>query len=394
MPEPSSVGVPKVDGRRLVAGAVGFGRALRRAGLDGDVATATRFADALTRIDLAVRGDVRAAGAAVFVRRHEQLPVYDGVFDAWWGRRLADQPASAGFRLGAHSPDRETFPDAIVLPAADDGAADGPDDDHQSLSLRGRYSALEVLREREFERMSPAELRDAERLIDLLAPRLAMRRSRRYRIDRRGRRLAPRQMFRRNIPAGGDLVAWAWWRPLEQPRRLVVLADVSGSMERHSRLLLRFVRALSASSATHAEAFAFGTRLTRVTRLLRGSDPDLAPARVAALVSDWGGGTRIGEALRDFNRHWARRTLRSSGIVVIVSDGWDRGDPGLVARETQRLRRGCHRLIWVNPVAGVPGYQPLAAGMAAAHPFVDRLVPARNLASLEDLGELLAGTMR
>jgi uncharacterized protein with von Willebrand factor type A (vWA) domain len=385
MPDPGAAPHdPEVDGRALVAEAVGFGRALRRAGLDGDVATAARFADALTRIDLAVRGDVRAAGAAVFVRRREQLPVYEDVFDAWWGRRLADQPASAGPRLGAHSPRHESL-------AA--GSADEPDDEPQSLSLHGRYSALEVLREREFEAMSAAELRDAQRLIDLLAPRVARRRSRRYRIDRRGRRLAPRQMFRRNVPAGGDLVAWAWRRPVDKPRRLVVLADVSGSMERHARLLLRFVCALSAASATRAESFVFGTRLTRVTRLLRGTDPDLALARVAEQVRDWGGGTRIGEALRDFNLHWARRTLRSSGLVVIVSDGWDRGDPELVRRETARLRRNCHRLIWVNPVAGVPGYQPLAAGMAAAHPFIDHLVPARNLASLEYLGELLAGSL-
>jgi len=385
---------PEVDGQRLVAEAVGFGRALRRAGLDGDVATAMRFADALTRIDLAVRGDVHAAGAAVFARRHEQLPVYEDVFDAWWGRRLADQPASAGLRLGAHSPEREAPAERITLLADDDGRDGEPSvDEPESLALRGRYSAAEVLRKREFERMSPAELRDAERMIDLLAPRLARRRSRRYRIDRRGRRLAPRRMFRRNVPAGGDLVTWAWRRPLDRPRELVVLADVSGSMERHTRLLLRFVRALSVASATRAESFVFGTSLTRVTRLLRGSDPDLALARVAEQANDWGGGTRIGEALRDFNLRWARRTLRSSGIVVIVSDGWDRGDPNLVARETERLRRSCHRLIWVNPVAGVPGYQPIAAGMAAAHPFVDHLVPARSLASLEHLAGLLAGSL-
>lgn len=385
---------PDVDGQRLVAEAVGFGRALRRAGLDGDVAATTRFADALTRIDLAARADVRAAGAAVFVRRHDQLAVYEDVFDSWWSRRLGSQPTPVGLRLGAHSPDREDPADVVILPAADEGLDGQPDDEPQSLALRGRYSPLEVLREREFERLSPAELRDAERLIDLLAPRIARRRSRRYRIDRRGRRLAPRQMLRRNVPAGGDLVAWAWRRPLERPRRLVVLADVSGSMERHTRLLLRFVRALSVAGAARAESFVFGTRLTRVTRLLRGSDADLALARVAEQASDWGGGTRIGEALHDFNLHWARRVLRSSGIVVIVSDGWDRGDPHLVARETERLRRNCHRLIWVNPVAGVPGYQPLAGGMAAAHPFVDHLVPARSLASLAHLAELLAGSLQ
>ncbi len=378
----------QVDGRRLVAEAVGFGRALRRAGLDGDVATATRFADALTRIDMGAPDDVRAAGAAVFVRRHEQLPTYQAVFDAWWHRKTS-HGARVSLRLGGHSDERDSPPETVILPA-DTDAQDGEAD---SLAVHGRYSPMEVLRYREFEHMSEAELRDAERLIDLLAPRLGRRRSRRFEVHRRGRRLAPRQMFRRNVPAGGDLITWAWRRPREKPHQVVVLADVSGSMERYARLLVRFARALSSANARRVEAFVFGTRLTRITRLLRGPDPDAALARVAQQVNDWGGGTRIGEALRDFNLHWARRTLRSSGIVLVVSDGWDRGDPDLVARETARLRRSCHRLIWVNPVAGVPGYQPLAAGMAAAYPFVDHLVPARNLASLARLGELLAGSL-
>ena len=386
MPDPGAVSLDhEVDGRQLVAEAVGFGRALRGAGLDGDVATATRFADALTRIDVAASGDVRAAGAAVFVRRHEQLPIYEAVFDAWWRRRLADLPASVGLRLGGHSDERDSPLETVILPAharAQEGDPDSP-------AVHGRYSALEVLRRREFEQMTTDELREAERLIDLLLPRLARRRSRRFRIDRRGHRLAPREMFRRNVPAGGDLVAWAWRRSLDKPRRLVVLADISGSMERHSRLLLRFVRALGTADGPHSESFVFGTRLTRVTRLLRARDPDLALRHVAEGVADWGGGTRIGAALRDFNQRWARRTLPSSGVVLIVSDGWDRGDAELVRVEAARLRRSCHRLIWVNPIAGVPGYRPLAAGMAAAYPFIDHFLPARDLESLEQLGRLL-----
>jgi uncharacterized protein with von Willebrand factor type A (vWA) domain len=135
----------------------------------------------------------------------------------------------------------------------------------------------------------------------------------------------------------------------------------------------------------------FGTRLTRVTRLLRDKDRDRALARVAETVSDWAGGTRIGESFREFNLRWARRSLRSSGVVIVVSDGWDRGDPGLVASETARLRRNCHRLIWLNPLAGTPGYQPLAAGMRAAYPYIDDFLPAGTIASLERLGEILAG---
>jgi uncharacterized protein with von Willebrand factor type A (vWA) domain len=198
-------------------------------------------------------------------------------------------------------------------------------------------------------------------------------------------------MFRRNLATGGQMTDWVWRRHVRRPRPIVVLCDISGSMERHSRLLLRFIQALSASSAVKAESFVFGTRLTRVTRLLKDRDRDRALTRVSAAVNDWAGGTRIGESFREFNLRWARRTLRSSGVVIVVSDGWDRGDPALVATETARLRRNCHRLIWLNPLAGTPGYQPLAAGMKAAYPYIDDFLPAGTIANLERLGEILAG---
>ena len=198
-------------------------------------------------------------------------------------------------------------------------------------------------------------------------------------------------MFRRNLGTGGQLLSWVWRRQIKEPRSLVVLCDISGSMERHSRLLLRFVQALSAASEVRTESFVFGTRLTRVTRLLRDRDRDRALARVADSVNDWAGGTRIGESFRTFNQTWARRTLRTSGVVIVVSDGWDRGDPALVAIETARLRRNCHRLVWLNPLAGTPGYQPLAGGMRAAYPYIDDFLPAGTVASLERLGEILGG---
>jgi hypothetical protein len=247
-----------------------------------------------------------------------------------------------------------------------------------------------VIRHKEFDRMTPGELRDAERLIDLLAPRLETRRTRRHELHRHGRTLAPRVMFRRNLGMGGDLVEWVWRRPTRRARPIVVLCDISGSMERQSRLLLRFVQALS-RSPVRTEAFVFGTRLTRVTRLIRDRDRDRGLARVSEAVSDWAGGTRIGDSFHEFNQRWARRVLRTSGIAIVVSDGWDRGDTALVREETARLSRNCHRLIWLNPLAGADGYQPLAAGMAAAYPFIDDFVAAGTIASLERLGELLAG---
>ena len=271
------------------------------------------------------------------------------------------------------------------------------DDDESGDDIEGlvvapdAYSRGEMLKHREFDRMTPAELRDAERLVDELVPRLEQRRTRRYELHSHGRRLAPRAMFRRNLGTGGQLMSWVWRRPVREPRSLVVLCDISGSMERHSRLLLRFIQALSASSEVRAESFVFGTRLTRVTRLLRDKDRDRALTRVSEAVNDWAGGTRIGESFRTFNQHWARRSLRSSGVVIVVSDGWDRGDPNLVAAETARLRRNCHRLVWLNPLAGTPGYQPLAGGMRAAYPYIDDFLPAGTVASLERLGEILGG---
>jgi uncharacterized protein with von Willebrand factor type A (vWA) domain len=278
----------------------------------------------------------------------------------------------------------------LTIPSPSESDAEEGDAD-TTLIAPDAYSHLEALRTRDFDRMSPAELREAERLVDLLEPRLELRRTRRYELHHHGRVLAPRAMFRRNLATGGQLTEWVWRRTIRRPRKIVVLCDISGSMERHSRLLLRFIQALSASSAVKTESFVFGTKLTRVTRLLRDRDRDRALANVAEAVSDWAGGTRIGESFRDFNLHWARRTLRSSGVVIVVSDGWDRGDPQLVATETARLRRNCHRLVWLNPLAGTPGYEPLAGGMRAAFPYIDDFLPAGTVASLERLGEILAG---
>ena len=404
---------PEVDGRRMLGEAVGFGRSLRAARLSIDLGASVDFARALTLVEIADREQVRAAGAAIFVRRRDDRAVYDAAFDRWWRRRgsrfpdefqpsamrapdeAAGDEAAAGTMLPEPGSDRaEMRPDerGTPLPSTSD---DGSDDDEAPIDgvviSPDAYSRGEVLRHREFDRMTPGELREAERLVDLLVPRLERRRTRRYELHSHGRRLAPRAMFRRNLGTGGQLLSWVWRRQIREPRSLVVLCDISGSMERHSRLLLRFIQALSAASEVRTESFVFGTRLTRVTRLLRDRDRDRALARVTDSVNDWAGGTRIGESFRTFNQRWARRSLRTSGVVIVVSDGWDRGDPALVASETARLRRNCHRLVWLNPLAGTPGYQPLAGGMRAAYPYIDDFLPAGTVASLERLGEILGG---
>jgi len=403
---------PEVDGRRLLNETVGFGRALRAAGLHVDLGAAVDYARALPLVDMGDREQVRAAGEAIFIRRRDDRPTYDAVFDRWWRQRRrrqgdfqapplqrpAEQDTESDESTGEAQPQAgkdstEGREDAHGIPMPSQGDDDSQDDsDIEGVVVApDAYSRGEMLRHREFDRMTAAELRDAERLVDRLIPNLEQRRTRRYELHSHGRRLAPRAMFRRNLGTGGQLMSWVWRRQVKEPRSLVVICDISGSMERHSRLLLRFVQALSAASEVRTESFVFGTRLTRVTRMLRDRDRDRALARVADSVNDWAGGTRIGESFRTFNQHWARRTLRTSGVVIVVSDGWDRGDPALVAAETARLRRNCHRLIWLNPLAGTPGYQPLAGGMRAALPYVDDFLPAGTVASLERLGQILGG---
>lgn len=394
-----------VDGDAVLANIVGFARALNAAGIPTDPASAIDFVRALRLIDIGDRTVVAAAGAAIFVRRRDDLPVYHAVFDAFWRRhgfhvaRPADDeaappaPDARGGQEEAIEPRPEAHGDlSASRPDRAEAVGDDEEAEGQAAVVTPRsYTAAELLRRREFDRMSAEELRDAERLISALRPRLETRRTPRHELHPHGTRLAPRAMLRRNLGNGGDLVDWVWQRPRRRPRSIVVICDVSGSMERNSRLLLRFVHALFRSPGVRAEAFVFGTHLTRVTRELRARDPDRALTRVAEAVNDWSGGTRIGDSFRTFNRRWARRALRSSGVVIVVSDGWDRGDPALVRVEMARLQRSCHRLVWMDPMAGPEAYRPLAAGMAAAYPSIDDLVPMRDIASLERLGEVLSG---
>ena len=381
------------SGPALLRNVLRFGRELRDDGLAADLATVLDYMRALELVDIGNREEVRAAGAALFVRRRDEIETYNRVFASFWRRhrrrpRPEEQPAPPS---GTPGPERPTA-DSRQPDEIDASESDHRPGDQEAAGLTASptaWSPSEALRTRSFERMTPQELREAERVIDAMAPHMKLRRTRRWELHRQGTLAAPRQMLRRNLGTGGDSLTWLWRRPTRRPRSVVVLCDISGSMERHSRLLLRFSHALARSNVP-TEVFCFGTRLTRVTQHLRDRNADLALARAAAAVGDWSGGTRIGATFREFNLRWARRVLRTSGVVIVVSDGWDRGDPAMLRAESARLRRNCHRLIWLNPLAGGAGYQPLAQGMAAAYPSIDVFLPADDLASLEQLGRLLA----
>src|SRR5512138_1285948 len=391
--DPGDSGMPQVDtpfgpepvsGEILLANVARFGRLLRQAGLAVDGGQIALFGRALAALGFARRDDVRAAGRTVFVRRWEDLRLYDAAFDLFWRRRVGTAELSDRLPRLRQMERRERAAD----PAGPE--EDGGDADDRIAAVRpGAASLAEELRTADFATLTPQEARDAEAMLEALRPRLPMRRARRSRLARSGHRPAARTMLRRALATGGEALRWRWLRRAERPRPIVLVCDISRSMERSSRFMLSFAHALQRSGAP-VEVFVFGTRLTRITRQLRVRSPDAALRRVAEKVVDWSGGTRIGESLHELNRRWVRRTIRSGAVVLLISDGWERGDPALLAQEMARLKRSCHRLIWLDPLASRPEFEPATLGLQAALPFVDDFLPCANVASLEALGEMLS----
>ena len=353
-----------------------FADALRRNGLDVPLGSVTAFVDALAALGVERERDVYWAGRATLVRRPEDVAMYDRAFAAFW--RGDGVPAPS---LLPHEP--------LTLVLDDGTAVDDAGDGRAGRTIAVRYSAREVLRQKDFARCSHAELDEAHRLMADLRLSGALRRSRRLRPSRRTTgRPDLRRTVRRALRAGGEPMRRVFLEPSARPRRIVLLCDVSGSMDAYARELLRFLH-VAVAGRTRVEAFALGTRLTRLTRQLSTRDPDAALAAAAGSVLDWSGGTRLGDGLRAFNDQWGVRGTARGAVVVILSDGWDRGDVEVLAEQMARLRRVAYRIVWVNPLKATPGYAPLARGMAAALPFVDELVEGHSVAALERLSEVI-----
>ena len=241
--------------------------------------------------------------------------------------------------------------------------------------------------------MTPEEFARVRKLIQQCAAARPRRRSRRLRPHHRGYDLDLRRLVRRSLGTGGDPIDRAFRERMLKPRKLVLLCDVSGSMEQYTRALLLFLHG-AVGSGKGVEAFAFGTRLTRLTPELESKDPEAALEAATRRVVDWSGGTRIGASLKHFNDEWGRRALTRGAVVVILSDGWERQDAVLVGQEMARLSRQAFAVVWVNPLKGNPEYQPLAGGMRAALPYIDRFISGHNLDSLEELAEVVQGIER
>lgn len=376
--------------KELLRNLVMFARLLRTAGIEATPDQIVALVAALDHIDLRSREDFRNGARAILVSRRDHLVLFDRAFDlfwqAWtegnWYRSEEPTPASrpAAEEQASKSPQAEAS-EPSEAPEAQDEAAPG-------LEVAQTYSSLETLRRQDFARLSEAELESIRLLMASFRWDLRLRPARRRVRATRGSALDMRRVWRENLRYGGELLLLTWRRPKLKRRPLVVLCDISGSMERYSRVLLQFLYVLS-RGLEKVEAFAFGTRLTRLTRPLHGADVDAALDKAVAAVTDWAGGTRIGESLKAFNFQWGRRVLGQGAIVMIISDGWDRGDTALLETEMQRLQMSCQRLIWLNPLLGDPRYEPLAKGIQSALPYVDDFLPVHNLDSLERLAELL-----
>jgi uncharacterized protein len=364
--------------------ATAFARVLRGLGLSVPIGCVLTFTEALGAVGLTDRNGVYWAGRATLVRRPEDLPLYNRAFAVFWEARPSSEADGE-----LDEPQHIT----IELDDGDDGD-DGEADAAQASddpTLRLRFSATETLRHKDFSAYSDEELRLAQRWMSSLRFAGPPRRSMRLEPARRDqRRPDVRRTVRASLRAGGEPMRRYWRQQGDRMRRLVLLLDVSGSMEPYARALLRFVQA-AVAGRQRVEAFAMGTRLTRITKELGSRDPDKALRLASAHVADWSGGTRLGECLRLFNDEWGVRGMARGAIVVILSDGWDRGDPHTLAEQMQRLQRISFDVIWVNPLKVTPGYAPLARGMAAALPYVDHFVEGHSLAAMEDLSRAISG---
>lgn len=358
-----------------------FGRVLRAFGMEVHLGRLVDVANALQYVNLASRADVHHTCRALLVHRRDDLARFDRAFEAFWRDRL---PSSGECVRRSREP-RVDGTDAAPAAGGQPGAADHgvaraevtADGDGQT------WSDARALRHRDFAEYTTEEVAVARDAMARLTWEPGQRRTRRWVVGD-GPRLDLRQALARSVATDGDVLTLPRRRRRLRERPLVVLCDVSGSMVRYSRMLVYFAHAL-ARRQRRLEVFVFSTELTRVTRQLASPRLDESAREVSQAAPHWSGGTRIGEVLRQFQRHWRRRVLHGGPVVLLVSDGWDRGDPLLLGEQVRRLQRSCHRLIWLNPLIGTTDYAPLTRGLQAALPYVDDFLPVRTLSNLADL---------
>lgn len=400
-------------GERLLFRLTEFGRLLWESGLNVGPRQMLDLTETLNYIDVKNKEDFYNTLKSSLLTRHEQEPIFDQMFGYYWfvrdnpnkksdkqngtakreerqmrlppseRKRLAEHMNASELRKELRQEMRQTEQRRV----AED--RDRYEDEDESPPQGTAYSAIEQLRKKDFENFTWDEVQEAKRLMAEMRWHLGMRLTRRKRPARNGSYPDMRRIVRRNLKYGSELLELTWRETRLKPRPLIIICDISGSMSLYSRLLLHFIHTIS-NGLMNVEAFVFGTRLTRITRQLKKRDVDDAVRDVSKSVQDWSGGTRIGDALHYFNQKWAKRVLGRGAVVLVISDGWDRGESNTLQTEMDRLQHNCHRLIWLNPLLGSPDYRPLTIGMKTALPYIDNFLSAHNLDSLIYLGNLLS----
>ncbi len=367
-----------------------FGRVLRKLGLDINPGRMMDLVSALDHIEIGKKPDFFFAARTLLVHDREDLPLFDEAFELFWRKPVEswDVEWQGLTRRRRPSGPVVTHPPLKEAPQTDNSTSTSSQE-MSVIEVTRTYSDRELLRHKNFAEMNTEESDAVKQMMSRLLWKVSERRTRRHHPGK-GHFIDLRRTLRRSLRSEGEIFSWSYREPKLKPRPLVVIADISGSMERYTRLLLHFIYGMKAALSQPVEAFVFSTRLTRITRPLQIRDLDLALKNVGLLVNDWAGGTRIGESLKTFNFEWGRRVLGRGAVVLIISDGWDRGDVDLLKREMARLKRNCYSLIWLNPLLGAPDYEPLTRGIQAALPNIDHFLPVHNLASLEDLAVRLA----
>ncbi|MBN1094336.1 VWA domain-containing protein [Blastococcus sp. TML/M2B] len=359
--------------RDVVDTVLGFARTLRAAGVAASPDRVEAMLAAVGHLDVLDAGDVYWAGRLTLCSGPDDLDRYDAAFSAWFGGERARAPRTA-------APEVRVVSAMAPLDVGPGGGEESPGRDELAV----RASAAEVLRHRDVGELTAAERAHLRRLFTVLRPAAPMRPSRRRRPSPAGSVHAARTV-RRALRDGGEVTRLLHRHAAPRPRRVVLLIDVSGSMSPYADALLRFAHVAVRARPASTEVFTVGTRLTRVTRELRLRDPDRALAATGSAIPDWSGGTRLGEVLKAFLDRWGQRGTARGAVVVVCSDGWERGGTDLLGEQMARLQRLAHAVVWVNPHKGRPGYEPLAGGIRAALPSVDAFVAGHSMAAFEEL---------
>lgn len=390
----------QADGGRLAENIMHFARVLRAAGLPVGPGKVLHALEALGAAGVDSREDFYWTLHAVFVNRRDQRELFDQAFHFFWRNpNLLEKamamllPAMKGEQEPEKSEMSARLAEALAKEQPPPEAEEDEDEEQFDIDASLTWSKREVLAEKDFEKMTTAELEAARAAIRRL--RLAFRpvATRRSRPDPGGKQADLRATLRKSARSGGDLSRLSMRKPRTRVPPLVVLCDISGSMDRYARMMLHFIHALT-SDRDRVHSFVFGTRLTNITRTMRRKDPDVAVEQCAGLVEDWAGGTRIGATLAEFNRDWSRRVLTQGPIVLLISDGLDRDGAVGLEPEIERLHKSCRELIWLNPLLRWDGYAPKASGARTLIRHVDSFRPIHNLDSLSKLADVLSRDRR